>query len=82
MLYDTVQSGEPAQTSLEGMQWANSGEASKNGNVPCPRRFGANFSPNGTLVVFSSATIALRVRTDAGSGQGRDACRSRKQVMQ
>lgn len=37
--------------------------------VPCPRRFGANFAPNGTLVVFCSASEVLRVGTDEGRGK-------------
>ncbi|CBJ30692.1 conserved unknown protein [Ectocarpus siliculosus] len=29
-------------------------------NIPCPRRFGATFAANGTLVVFCSSTKAVR----------------------
>lgn len=42
----------------------------KEGVVPCPRRFGATFSPNGTLVVFSSTQMALRVRMGDGGRIG------------
>lgn len=38
--------------------------------VPCPRRFGAAFAPNGTLVVFSSALVVLRARTSDGTSDG------------
>lgn len=34
--------------------------------VPCPRRFGATFAPNGSLVVFCSALAVVRARTDDG----------------
>lgn len=38
--------------------------------VPCPRRFGATFAPNGTLVVFSSALGVVRARMDGGGKLG------------
>lgn len=45
--------------------------------VPCPRRFGATFAPNGTLVVFSSALVVVRARTGDGREQSG---RNHKQV--
>lgn len=45
--------------------------------VPCPRRFGATFAPNGSLVVFCSALAVVRARTDEGRKSGE---RTRKQV--
>ncbi|CAM9282771.1 unnamed protein product, partial [Laminaria digitata] len=38
--------------------------------VPCPRRFGATFAPNGSLVVFCSALAVVRARTDDGRKSG------------
>lgn len=45
--------------------------------VPCPRRFGATFAPNGKLVVFCSALAVVRARTDDGRKSGGN---TRKQV--
>eukprot|EP00904_Undaria_pinnatifida_P003680 jgi/Undpi1/13312/HiC_scaffold_8.g02973.m1 len=45
--------------------------------VPCPRRFGATFAPNGSLVVFCSALAVVRARTDEGRKSGE---RTRKQT--
>lgn len=36
--------------------------------VPCPRRFGATFAPNGFLVVFSSALAVVRARVGVSAG--------------
>lgn len=34
--------------------------------VPCPRRFGATFAANGTLVVFCSSLVVVRAGKDDG----------------
>ena len=46
--------------------------------VPCPRRFGATFAPNGSLVVFCSALAVVRARSDHGRKSGGN---TRKQVL-
>lgn len=38
--------------------------------IPCPRRFGATFAANGSLIVFSSSIEAVRAGRKRAEGDG------------
>lgn len=45
--------------------------------IPCPRRFGATFAANGSLIVFSSSIEVVRAGRKRAEGDGQQVERSR-----
>lgn len=77
----TLASGLSAVSGLSSLSALSAVSAGSEPIVPCPRRFGATFSPGGTLVVFSSSLAVILARPPRPDDTRKHRTRGSSQVI-